>query len=143
MHENEEYVYQILKSGAGGYVLKSASKEELTAAIRTVAKGEKFFSHRVAQIMADGYIRRAESAETNEWPDNIPLTKREMEILALVAIGLTNQQITDQLYISPRTVDTHRTNIMQKLGIHDVVNLVRYAIEHRISMDVHKAPTGG
>lgn len=133
MHENEEYVYQILKSGAGGYVLKSAGKEELSSAIRAVARGEKFFSPRVSQIMAEGYLRRAEEDEMKRRQDDVPLTRREKEILALVANGLTNQQIADQLYISPRTVDTHRTNIMQKLDIHDVVNLVRYAIEHGIT----------
>lgn len=132
MHENEEYVYQILKSGAGGYVLKSAGKEELSAAIRAVVKGEKFFSPRVSQLMAEGYIRRMEGQEKSTTTE-VPLTKREIEILALVAKGLTNQQIASQLFISPRTVDTHRTNIMQKLDIHDVVNLVRYAIEHGIA----------
>ena len=130
MHENEEYVYQILKSGAGGYVLKSAGKEELSAAIRAVAKGEKFFSPRVSEIMAESYVRRKERGETLSKGEMIPLTRREKEILRLVVTGLTNQQIADQLCISPRTVDTHRTNIMQKLDIHDVANLVRYAIEH-------------
>ena len=130
MHENEEYVYQILKSGAGGYVLKSAGKEELSAAIRAVAKGEKFFSPRVSEIMAESYVRRKERGETSSKVEVIPLTRREKEILRLVVTGLTNQQIADQLCISPRTVDTHRTNIMQKLDIHDVANLVRYAIEH-------------
>jgi two-component system response regulator NreC len=130
MHENEEYVYQILKSGAGGYVLKSAGKEELSAAIRAVAKGEKFFSPRVSEIMAQSYVRRKEGGETSSKGEMIPLTRREKEILRLVVKGFTNQQIADQLCISPRTVDTHRTNIMQKLNIHDVANLVRYAIEH-------------
>ena len=131
MHENEEYVYQILKSGAGGYVLKSAGREELSTAIRAVAKGGRFFSPRVSQIMADAYRKRAEG-EGKASTESIPLTKREREILALVAQGLTNQQIADHLFISPRTVDTHRTNIMQKLNIHDVVKLTHYAIEHGI-----------
>lgn len=133
MHENEEYVYQILKSGAGGYVLKSAGKEELSAAIRAVAKGERFFSPRVSEIMAESYVRRMEGGEASSKAGDIPLTRREKEILGLVAKGLTNQQIADHLCISPRTVDTHRTNIMQKLNIHDVANLVRYAIEHGIT----------
>ncbi len=133
MHENEEYVYQILKSGAGGYVLKSAGKEELSAAIRAVAKGEKFFSPRVSEIMAESYVRRMEGGEASSKAGDIPLTRREKEILGLVAKGLTNQQIADHLCISPRTVDTHRTNIMQKLNIHDLANLVRYAIEHGIT----------
>ncbi|MGA3245626.1 MAG: response regulator transcription factor [Bacteroidota bacterium] len=132
MHENEEYVYQILKSGASGYVLKSAGKDELAAAIRAVAKGERFFSPRISQLMAEGYVKRVEKGSPDAPKGDVPLTRREREILALVASGLTNQQIADQLFISPRTVDTHRTNIMQKLGIHDLANLVRYAIEHGI-----------
>lgn len=132
MHENEEYVYQILKSGAAGYVLKSAGKEELTAAIRAAARGEKFFSPRISQLMAEGYVKRAEKERPDTSPAEAPLTRREREILSFVARGYTNQQIADQLFISPRTVDTHRTNIMQKLEIHDLANLVRYAIEHGI-----------
>ena len=132
MHENEEYVYQILKSGASGYVLKSAGKDELAEAIRAVARGERFFSPRISQLMAEGYVKRVEKGGPDAAKGDVPLTRREREILALVANGLTNQQIADQLFISPRTVDTHRTNIMQKLDIHDLANLVRYAIEHGI-----------
>lgn len=132
MHENEAYVFQILKSGASGYVLKSAGKEELSTAIRAVAKGEKFFSPRISQLMAEGYVRRVDQKVGGSQQPDVPLTRREREILALVVRGLTNQQIADQLYISPRTVDTHRTNIMQKLDIHDVANLVRYALEHGV-----------
>ena len=132
MHENEEYVYQILKSGASGYVLKSAGKDELAEAIRAVAKGERFFSPRISQLMAEGYVKRVEKGGADAPKGDVPLTRREREVLALVASGLTNQQIADQLFISPRTVDTHRTNIMQKLDIHDLANLVRYAIEHGI-----------
>jgi two-component system response regulator NreC len=132
MHENEEYVYQILKSGAAGYVLKSAGKDELITAIRAAAKGEKFFSPRISQLMAEGYVRRVDQAAAEMELGDVPLTRRELEVLALVVNGMTNQQIADQLFISPRTVDTHRTNIMQKLNIHDLANLVRYAIEHGI-----------
>jgi two-component system response regulator NreC len=132
MHENEEYVYQILKSGASGYVLKSAGKDELATAIRAAAKGEKFFSPKISQLMAEGYVKRVEQRTSDSPKGDVSLTRREREILALVANGLTNQQIADQLFISPRTVDTHRTNIMQKLEIHDLANLVHYAIEHGI-----------
>jgi len=133
VRESEELVYQILKSGAGGYVPKSAGKEELSAAIRTVARGVRFFSSGVPEIMAEGYLRRVEASGQRAKADAMMLTRREKEILTLVVKGLTNQQIADQLNISPRTVDTHRTNIMQKLDIHEVVNLVRYAIEHGIA----------
>lgn len=130
MHENDEYIYQILKSGAGGYVLKDSSREELCNAIRAVARGEKFFSSRVSEIMVESFVRRSEQPPIELSSADIPLTKREKEILTLVAEGLTNQQIADKLFISPRTVDTHRTNIMQKLDLHDVASLVRYAIKH-------------
>jgi two-component system, NarL family, response regulator NreC len=140
MHENEEYVYQILKSGAAGYVLKSAGKDELIAAIRAAAKGEKYFSPRISQLMAEGYVRRAEQGPSDADSGDVPLTRRELEILALVVDGLTNQQIADQLFISPRTVDTHRTNIMQKLNIHDLANLVRFAIDHGIAGSKDGAP---
>jgi two-component system, NarL family, response regulator NreC len=131
MHENEEYVMQIFKAGASGYIIKTAGKEELTGAIRTVASGERYFSSRVSELLFEGFVRREGSKEAPaEETGNVPLTRREKEILVLVAEGLTNQEIAKKLYISPRTVDTHRTNIMQKLDIHDVATLVRYAIKH-------------
>jgi two-component system, NarL family, response regulator NreC len=137
MHQNEEYVYQIFKSGAGGYVLKEAGKDELAAAIRAVARGEKYFSSRVSEIMVNGFLRKTSirddrrSAELDN--SSVTLTKREKEILSLIAEGLNNQEISEKLFISPRTVDTHRTNIMQKLDIHDAANLVKFAIEHGFS----------
>jgi len=137
MHQNEEYVYQIFKSGAGGYILKDAGKDELAAAIRSVAKGEKYFSSRISEIMVNGFLRK--TSVRDEGPSgelgaiNVELTKREKEILSLIAEGLNNQEISEKLFISPRTVDTHRTNIMQKLDIHDAANLVKFAIEHGFS----------
>ena len=130
IHENEEYVYQILRSGASGYVLKSANKRELIGAIRAVAKGEKFFSSRVLEIMADGYLDKASERDAQPAIGESSLTNREREILRLIAQGLNSIQIANRLFISPRTVDTHRSNIMEKLDIHDVANLVRFAIEH-------------
>ena len=137
MHQNEEYVYQIFKSGAGGYILKEAGKDELATAIRTVARGEKYFSSRVSEIMVDGFLRRG-SGQDGKFPNDsgtpdIPLTKREKEVLSFIAEGLNNEEISQKLFISPRTVDTHRTNIMQKLDIHDAANLVKFAIEHGFS----------
>ncbi len=129
MHENEEYIVQIVKTGASGYIIKTAGKDELVKAIRTVAVGEKFFSHKVSEILVDGFMRKSDPSSSGGLTDQAPLTRREKEILALVAEGLTNQEIGKRLFISPRTVDTHRTNIMQKLDIHDIANLVRYAIE--------------
>ncbi|RPI04279.1 MAG: DNA-binding response regulator [Ignavibacteriae bacterium] len=129
MHDNEEYVYQIFKCGAGGYMLKNTGRDDLAAAIRAVAQGGTFFSPRVSEIMVNAYLRKADAREDHAADhDDIPLTKREKEILFFIADGLNNTQIAEKLFISARTVDTHRTNIMHKLDIHDAANLVRYAL---------------
>jgi len=132
MHENEEYVLQIFKAGASGYIIKTSGKDELTDAIRVVAKGERYFSPRVSEVLVEGFSRRENEKPGTDASGEVPLTRREKEILALVADGLTNHEIGKKLFISHRTVDTHRTNIMQKLDIHDVANLVRYAVQHGI-----------
>jgi DNA-binding NarL/FixJ family response regulator len=128
MHENAEYIYQIFKAGANGYLLKNAGKEDLIEAIRTVSEGKKYIGHDVSDLMVSEYMKKASARD--EGRDESPLTNREREVLDLIARGLNNQQIADQLFISPRTVDTHRTNIMQKVHLHDAANLVRYALEH-------------
>jgi two-component system, NarL family, response regulator NreC len=129
MHDNEEYIYQIMKSGAGGYMLKSTGKDELAAAIRSVANGERFFSPRVSEIMVDAYLRKTGAREHASMDDeDVHLTKREKEVLFYIAEGLNNSQMAEKLFISSRTVDTHRTNIMQKLNIHDAANLMKYAL---------------
>lgn len=133
-YEQEEYLHQALEFGAEGYLLKSAEKDELIAAVRTVMKGDKAFSPRVKEIIVKGFLTRREQAKTLQPPSTI-LTTREREILELVSLGLTNQQIAQKLFISSRTIDTHRTNIMHKIGVHDVAHLVRYAIEHGLVKD--------
>lgn len=133
MHENEEYVYQILRSGAGGYILKNCGRDELASAIRAVAKGEKFFSPKVSDMMLQAYLRKAEQREEPaRRSSETPLTPRETEVLACLAEGLTNQEIADRLFISPRTVETHKANIMQKLEIEDSAKLIRYAVESKV-----------
>ena len=127
-YENRDYVYQIVNSGADGYILKDAEKQQIFDAIRAVMRGEKFFSPRVSKLIIDDFVKKAEGKQDDGSRD-ATLTKREKEILILVCEGMTNQQIADKLFISPRTVDTHRTNIMSKLDIHEVASLVRYAIE--------------
>jgi two-component system response regulator NreC len=132
MYDNEEYVYQILKSGAGGYMLKNSGRDELAAAIRAVARGDRFFSPRVSEIVMEAYLRKSEARDDlplND--DDLPLTKREREILQYIADGFNNSQIAEKLFISARTVETHRTNIMQKLDIHDAANLVRFALSKK------------
>jgi len=133
-YEQEEYVQQALEFGADGYLLKSAEKEELISAIRSVVQGDKAFSRRVKEIIVKGFLNKRDSVKTSEPPSTL-LTTRELEILELVSQGLTNQQIAQKLFISSRTIDTHRTNIMHKIGVHDVAHLVRYAIEHGLIKD--------
>jgi len=130
IHENEEYVYQMVRAGASGYVLKNAGKNELFSAVRAVAAGERFFSPGISKLMIDEFIKRAQDqALPKPPPSRHNLTSREMEILYHISQGSTNAQIADKLYLSIRTVDTHRNNIMRKLDIHDTASLVRYAIE--------------
>jgi DNA-binding NarL/FixJ family response regulator len=132
MYDNEEYVYQILKSGAGGYMLKNSGRDELAAAIRAVARGDRFFSPRVSEIVMEAYLRKSEGRDDLPMTDDdLPLTKREREVLQYIADGFNNLQIAEKLFISARTVETHRTNIMQKLDIHDAANLVRFALSKK------------
>ncbi len=124
-HDNEEYVLQVVRSGANGYLLKNTSSEDLFAAIRSVHRGHAFFSPSVSKIIADTYQRAEGQSESR-------LTAREREILQLIAEGNTHQVIADLLNISARTVDTHSNNIMKKLDIHENAGLVTYAIKNGI-----------
>ena len=133
-YEQEEYLHQALEFGAEGYLLKSAEKEELMAGVRLVSKGERAFSPRIKEFIVKGYLTNRDFNRSNQLPPT-SLTTREKEILELVSQGLTNQQIAEKLFISSRTIDTHRTNIMHKIGVHDVAHLVRYAIEHGLVDD--------
>jgi DNA-binding NarL/FixJ family response regulator len=131
VHQNEEYAYQVLKAGASGYLLKNAGKKEIVTAIRAVLSGEQSFSPGISQIIVDGFVKRPkapESAAPETAKSATNLTERETEVLRFIAQGLTNRQIADKLFLSFRTVNTHRANLMQKLDIHDTAGLVRYAI---------------
>jgi len=137
--DNEEYVVQILQSGANGYLLKNVSPDDLYSAVHAVHDGLAFFSPTISKIMLDGYLRRTNpgtntGGESDLSPYVGPLTTREREILQLIAEGKSHQQIADLLYISVRTVDTHRNNIMKKLDLHDTASLVTYAIKHGIAV---------
>jgi two-component system nitrate/nitrite response regulator NarL len=129
MHDNQEYLNQIIRCGAKGFVLKNTDKEELLQAVKTVAAGENFFSKDISKLIIDNYIRSAKDTDKSESYKEVPLTKREIEILKFIAEGHSNQEIANKLYISYNTVDTHRKNIMHKLSIKNTAGLVRYAIE--------------
>ena len=131
MHDNEEYVSQILAAGASGYVLKRAASSELVTAIRAVAAGQSFLSPAVTKLLIEGYMGRQPAAPV--MVDSFEtLTAREREVLQLVAEGHTNAQIAKLLNISLKTVKAHRSNLMQKLGLHDRGELIKVAIHRGI-----------
>jgi len=125
MYEDLEFVKGMLNSGALGYLLKDSGVEKLVRGIRTVLKGKKFFSNRIALrlIEEDQFKEKIE----NSGPD-IKLTKREKEILSLIYHEKTNLEIASELNISKRTVDAHRLNILKKLGVKNTAGLIKYAV---------------
>jgi DNA-binding NarL/FixJ family response regulator len=134
-HDNEEYIVQVIRSGANGYLLKNSSAEDLFAAIRSVHTGHAFFSPSVSKVILESYLKVSESSDDPSGMRTTPescLTSREREILQLVAEGKTHQQVADLLHISVRTVDTHCNNIMKKVDIHDIAGLATYAIKNGI-----------
>ena len=126
MHANEEYVLQVLRSGASGYLLKDSATEELVKGIESVNEGEAYLSPRISKTVIADYVRRTD-AEDQRAPHEM-LTPREREILQLVAEGHTSKEIAEQLHLSIKTVETHRANLMDKLDIHNRAGLIRYAI---------------
>jgi DNA-binding NarL/FixJ family response regulator len=132
MHTNEEYVLQALRSGAAGYLLKDAGITELDLALKAVAQGETYLSPPISRHVISEYIRRVgvdlASQPVVEQPPLERLTLRQREILQLIAEGNTTQEIANLLNIGVKTVETHRMQLMERLNIHDVAGLVRFAI---------------
>jgi DNA-binding NarL/FixJ family response regulator len=125
-YDNTEYIYRFLKAGAAGYVLKKAVGVELVAAIRTVHAGKAFIDSSVADKVIKGFLDKPETAASEVLYEK--LSDREKQVLKLLAEGRSMQQIADDLSLSIKTVMTHRTNIMEKLAIHNRTELVKYAI---------------
>jgi two-component system, NarL family, nitrate/nitrite response regulator NarL len=130
-HEENEYVLQILKAGGFGYLLKNSKKDEFINAIETVLSGKKYLSKKISEQMIDNLVYEEQKAKVSE-DNEIPLTKREKEIIQKIADDMSNQQIAVELHISLRTVETHRRNLMQKLKVNTVVSLLKYAAQHNI-----------
>jgi DNA-binding NarL/FixJ family response regulator len=124
MHANEEYVLQALRAGAAGYLLKDADPTELELAVTAVARGETYLSPPVSKHVIADYVRRV----GDESSSLVQLTPRQREVLQLIAEGHTTKEIARMLGISVKTVGTHRTQLMERLDIHDIAGLVRYAI---------------
>jgi len=124
MHDNEQYLFEALKAGASGYVLKSVADRDLVEACRATMRGEPFLYPGAVNALIKDFLERARAGE--EVGD--PLSPRETEIVKLIAEGHTGRQIAEQLVISEKTVERHRSNILEKLGMRDRVELTRYAI---------------
>ncbi len=124
MHRSDEYFFEVLKAGASGYVLKAAETNEVIAAIRSVARGEVFLHPSMVKQLLSDYLSRVKEAED---PDHPWLTTREKEILHLLAEGYSNNEIAEKLVISPSTVHTHRSNLMQKLNLNSRHELIQFA----------------
>lgn len=130
MHYDESYILRSLKAGARGYLVKDSAKADLIQGIRSVHEGRSFLSPKVSRILQDDHMRQLESKGLDDTYDL--LTDREREILQLVAEGRTNKEIANLLNISPYTIDTHRTHILQKLNLHSAPELILYAVRKGI-----------
>ncbi len=126
IHEDEEYFFKMLEAGASGYVPKRAAPEELITAIRVAASGEVYLYPSLAKLLVKDFLTQSQPEEQESALDG--LTPRQQEVLALLAEGATNSEIAKKLHISPKTVASHRENIMQKLNLHSRTELVKYAI---------------
>lgn len=127
MHSSVEHVFHALEAGAAGYVLKESAGKEIIDAVRAVHAGRRYLSPRVAEMMADVVGRSSTSSPLNR------LSKRERQILQLVAEGRSSVRIAATLHLSPKTVDTYRSRLMQKLHISDTAGLVKFAIQHGLT----------
>jgi len=127
VHKSESYILETFQAGADGYCLKYANYDELQMAIRHVLSGKPYLSPDVSEKVLEGYLEGRKTLKENSTWDN--LTQREKEILKLVGEGHTNKEIADFLFISVKTVDKHRANLMKKLDIHNAAKLTAYAIE--------------
>ena len=132
MHESEQLARAALAAGAHGFVLKSDAGTTLVTAVEHLSQHQPFFTAKVSHVAPDGHLHPAESAGA-EKPAGDPLTAREREVVQLIAEGRSSKHVADALGISVKTVDTHRANLMRKLGIHSVSELVRYAIREGIA----------
>jgi DNA-binding NarL/FixJ family response regulator len=130
MHSGEEYVLQALRAGATGYLLKDAATSELELALRSVMRGESWFSPAVSRQVVEGYVQRVGGEAAAD-----VLTARQREVLKLVAGGKSTKEIAFDLNLSVKTVETHRAQIMERLGIRDVAGLVRYALKTGLVSD--------
>jgi DNA-binding NarL/FixJ family response regulator len=128
----KEYVSMGIKCGIDGYLPKDTDKNTLIEAIRTVSQGGKYFNKAITNLIFEDFYKQEKDGPKRGRKISADLTKREQEVLELVAVGKTNQEVADELFISIKTVETHKTNILEKLGLKNTAELVRYAIKNNI-----------
>ncbi len=132
MYEDQQYVFESLKAGANGYVLKGAAFHELLNAIELVMSGKSYISPALSDTLMTDYVRRAQGEQKDTELSKV--SGREREVLQLIAEGKSSAEVAEILHISVRTVDTHRHNIMTKLEIHSIAGLTKFAIRHGLSV---------
>ncbi|MBK8807501.1 MAG: response regulator transcription factor [Bacteroidales bacterium] len=132
MHMGEEFICNAIEAGAKGYLPKTTSQDELINAIKKINSGGEYYNNDVSEVLLKSYIKKTQNAAKHKQDKQVTLTKREAEILKSFAEGLSNQEIADRLFISIRTVESHKNNIMQKLELKSTVELVKYAIRNNI-----------
>lgn len=130
MEISEEFISEALKHGVSGYLPKDVRKNVLLTAIRRVAEGEEYFDPKVSEAIFKNYKQKKSTGKSTAAPGNGKLSKREEEVLSLVCQGLGNKEISENLFISVRTVDSHKTHIMEKLGLNNTVELIKFAIKN-------------
>ena len=131
MHSSKEYIFLALAGGAKGYLLKESTGQEVVKAVRAVYKGKRYLSQRITETVIDDYIRQRQAAPARSQLEQ--LSSREREILQLVVEGKSSSEIAEVLYLSPKTIETYRSRLMQKLGISDLPGLVKFAIRHGLT----------
>jgi DNA-binding NarL/FixJ family response regulator len=132
MHTGEDFIFNAIKAGAKGYLPKNTTKKELIEAVNRIYAGEEYFSESISNIILKSYIQKAQKGEKVSDRNEDKLSTREIEILKLFAGGLSNQEIADKLFISIRTVESHKNHIMQKLELDSTVDLIKFAIKNKI-----------
>ncbi|MCB0504118.1 MAG: response regulator transcription factor [Cyclobacteriaceae bacterium] len=135
MMSDNQHIKQMIGAGASGYVLKNCSEKELKKAIRTVYEGDTYYSSEVTEVVMNNLMRN-KPTKTSHMVVDMPLTEREKEVLELIIKEFSNQEIADKLFISPRTVDAHKRNLLEKTGSKNIAGLVMYAINNQLFEDL-------
>jgi DNA-binding NarL/FixJ family response regulator len=130
MLSEDQHIKKMIKAGASGYILKSSGKEELIKAINTIMDGKHYFSDDATQAILQELVQPTVSKSRE--PNEVNITDRELEVLKLIVNEFTNQEIAEQLYVSVRTVDAHRRNLLQKTGAKNTAGLVKYALRNNL-----------